>query len=291
MDWRALPPLTALRAFSAYAETGSVKRAGAALNVSHAAISQQLRALEHHLGISLLDRSGARMALTADGIALAQALAAGFGQIAQAVADLTATSDNRPLQVSVTPTLAASWLMPRLASFRAGHPDISLMIDPSVAVKPLEPGGIDIALRYGKGPWPGLESRLLLPSPVVVVAAPALVAGRTVTGPDDLTDLPWLLELGTSEATASLAGASFAALPSRATTTLPGHLMLEAARQGQGVAVTARSNIEADLAAGRLVVLHEQDFDKGYHVVTRPGVRRPALRHFIRWLEKEAAMA
>ena len=74
MDWRTLPPLAALRAFSAFADTGSVQRAGDALNVTHAAISQHLRALEAHLGLSLLDRSGRAMVLTPEGQQLAQAL-------------------------------------------------------------------------------------------------------------------------------------------------------------------------------------------------------------------------
>ena len=74
MDWRDLPPLSALRAFAAFAETGKVVAAGNALGVSHAAISQQLRGLEDHLGLSLLDRSGRSLRLTPEGQVLADAL-------------------------------------------------------------------------------------------------------------------------------------------------------------------------------------------------------------------------
>jgi LysR family glycine cleavage system transcriptional activator len=90
MDWLSLPPLAALRAFSAYAEHGNLAKAGAALNVSHAAISQQLRSLEDYLGTPLVDRSGRALELTAEGRHLAQALLLGFGAIQSAVQDLNA---------------------------------------------------------------------------------------------------------------------------------------------------------------------------------------------------------
>lgn len=89
MDWKVMPPMASLRAFSAFAETGNLVQAGQALNVSHAAISQQLRALEAHLGVALVDRSGRSLALTAEGARLARALALGFGAIQGAVQELT----------------------------------------------------------------------------------------------------------------------------------------------------------------------------------------------------------
>ena len=100
------PPLSALRAFAALAETGSFTKAGEALNVSHAAISQQVRALEERLGVPLLPRDGRRGALTAEGERLAAALHAGFGGIARAVDELTGGDALRPLQVTTTPAFA-----------------------------------------------------------------------------------------------------------------------------------------------------------------------------------------
>ena len=134
MDWSALPPLSALRAFAAYADRGSVAEAGQALNVSHAAISQQIRNLETWLGVSLLDRSGRRMRLTPEGERLAASLAEGFGTILHMTDELTGRDADRPLEISATPGFAATWLMPRLPSFRARHPDVSLTLDPSAAV-------------------------------------------------------------------------------------------------------------------------------------------------------------
>lgn len=283
-----MPPLTALRAFAALAEAGSMVGAGARLNVSHAAISQQLRGLEERLGLALLDRNGRGVTLTPEGQRLADALRDGFGTIARTLDELTGRDAGRPLQVSVTPSFASAWLMPRLASFRAAHPQVGLMIDPSSAVKRLEPGGMDVALRYGSGDWPGVEAELLVTSPIVVVAASNLVGDVQVNGPEDLRHLHWLQELGTNESTDWFARFGLVHDASSGITTLPGHLMLEAARQGHGVAITAKVFVEADIGAGRLRLLFEDQQEKGYYIVTRPGVQRPMVREFVRWLRREA---
>lgn len=287
MDWTTLPPLSALRAFAAFAERGGVQPAGTALNVSHAAISQQIRNLEADLGVSLLDRSGRAMTLTADGRRLADVLLEGFGAMARIADELTGRDADRPLMVSATPSFASSWLMPRLASFREAHPAISLMIDPTAEVKPLAPGGIDVALRYGSGDWPGLDAELLVRSPIALVAATALVGDREFTDLAELRKFHWLQELGTNEATEWFARLGVNRDESRGLSSLPGNLMIEAARQGQGIAITARVFVEEDVAAGRLRVLHEDVRKKGYFLVTRPGVMRPPVRAFVRWLRTQ----
>ncbi|ANT59655.1 LysR family transcriptional regulator [Salipiger sp. CCB-MM3] len=291
MDWTSLPPLPALRAFAAYAETGSVQRAGAALNVSHAAISQQIRNLESHLGLGLLDRSRRSMALTEEGARLAQALSDGFGRIAQELSALTGAEAERPLMITTTPSFASSWLMPRLARFREAHPEISLMIDPSAKVAPLEPGGVDLALRYGSGQWPGLEAELLVESPIALVGSPRLVGDREISDPSDLTEYHWLQELGTNEASEWFSQFGIDRDARRGISSLPGNLMLEAARQGHGIAITARVFADDDIAAGRLRLLFEDTRKKGYYLVIRPGVMRPPLRLFATWLRREAAKA
>ncbi|MBU2962565.1 LysR family transcriptional regulator [Citreicella sp. C3M06] len=290
MDWTAIPPLSALRAFAAYAEHRSVEQAGNALNVSHAAISQQIRNLETHLGFALLDRHGRRMTLTPDGERLAEALLDGFGGIARTLAEMTGRDAGRALEISATPGFAATWLMPRLPGFRERHPSLSLAIDPSSQLRSLQPGGLDVAIRYGDGNWPGLEAERLFLSPIVVVAAPALVP-RPITDPAELRAYPWLQELGTSEATDWLAEYGVTPDTAHGMTGLPGNLMIEAARQGQGIAITARLFVEQDLVAGRLRLLFQDARQKGYWMVTRPGIPRPPLRHFVSWLRREAAKA
>lgn len=289
MNWSRLPPLSALRAFSAYAQTRSVSAAGALLNVSHAAISQQMRGLESHLGLSLLDRSGRQLALTPEGETLARTLTEAFGSIAQTVEALTGADATRPLQISTTPTFAAAWLMPRLSLFREQHQDITLMIDPSAQVQKLEPGGIDVALRYGNGDWPGLQSELLVRSPIVVVAAPRLVGTRRIASPADLRDEHWLQELGTSETSDWFAAHGVDRDAGRGYTALPGNLMMEAARAGQGFAILAGVFVEQDVRAGRLLKLFEDTRKAGYFIVTRPGIPRPPLKAFLTWLRREVA--
>lgn len=289
MDWRSMPPLTALRAFSALAETGSASAAGVALNVSHAAISQQVKALEGHMGVALVDRSARPLALTPAGRDLADTLRAGFGAIARTIEALTGADADRPLQVSTTPGFAAQWLMPRLLDFRTRHPGVDLMINPTPERVSLEPGGIDIAIRHGLGQWPGVEAERLFSSPLVVVAAPSLVAGRTITRPEDLIDLPWVQEYGTSESTDWLRRKGLSSFRIGGMTQVPGNLLLEGVRQGQGVSLTVRQWVEDDLAAGRLQLLFEEPEDTAYYIVTRPDAARSKARAFIGWLRQQAA--
>ncbi|WP_299048412.1 LysR family transcriptional regulator [uncultured Tateyamaria sp.] len=289
MEWRNLPPLAAVRAFAAFVDTGSVVAAGQALSVSHAAISQQLRALEVHLGVSLFDRSGRAMTLTDDGDILAQGCSDGFASIARAIAMVTGAEAARPLHISPTPSFAAAWLMPRLSEFRAQHPDINLVLNPTADLVTLAPGGVDVSIRYGTGGWDGLDNELIVPTSMVVVAAPDLITGRDVSDASRLGALPWLEEVGTTESSKWLARRGGADMPRGPVTQVPGNLMLDGARDGQGVAVTVRTFVEADIAAGRLCVLHEDATDgAGYHLVTRPGVQRPPLRDFVRWIRKAA---
>ncbi|MDF1803781.1 LysR family transcriptional regulator [Thalassovita sp.] len=288
MEWQRMPPMTALRAFAAYAETGSVTQAGRALNVSHAAISQQIKSLEGFLGVPLLDRTGRQMQMTEQGRELADACFLGFGAIANMVDQLTQLEDDRPIQLSTTPLFAASWLMPRLADFRQKHPEISLMVDPSPELRPLQPGGIDLAVRYCAGGWPGLEAHLLVQSAIVVIASPSLIGHGPIEDPAELLKYPWLQEMGTNEATTWMREQGVAQALPRGLTSLPGNLLSDAARDGQGIAVTARAFFEADIQAGRLRVLFQDQIEKGYYLLSRPGVRRPAVRAFHKWALRQA---
>ena len=250
MQWRDMPSLSALRAFAVFAESGTLQQAGVALNVSHAAISQQLRQLEARMGVPLLDRSGRALRLTVEGEQLAQALTLGFGAIRVAVQDLTTRGAGQPLHVTCTPMFATHWLMPRLAGFRQAYPAVDLVIDPTGEVVQLTPGGIDVALRYGHGNWPGLEAEMLLPSPMVVVAAPGLLDRRRVDQPEDLLDLPWLEEIGTNEASVWLRSRGVEDGLKAGRVVLPGNLLMEALRGGQGVAVSVRDFVAPDVKAG-----------------------------------------
>ncbi|WP_084657733.1 LysR family transcriptional regulator [Natronohydrobacter thiooxidans] len=291
IDWRDMPPLSALRAFSAMVDAGSVVAAATQLGVTHAAISQQIRALEKALDLELVSRVGRKMELTDAGRHLADGLRRGFGEIQRAVEDVTDAQRQRPLQISTTSMFASSWLVPRLGSFRLAHPGVDLVLDPSPALRPLEPGGFDAAIRHGKGEWSGLEAELLLPAPLIVVGAPDLLAQAQSAAPEGLAGLPWLSELEQNEASLFLSRQGVKRLLSPGSVIhLPGNLVLEAARAGHGLAVVTETLVQADLDAGRLQIAMRDVSERAYYLVTRPGLQRPALRAFCKWVRREASI-
>jgi LysR family transcriptional regulator, glycine cleavage system transcriptional activator len=286
MDWRSLPSLSSLRAFVAVAENKSLSGAGRELNVTHAAVSQQVRALEGFLGRQLVIREGRGVALTPEGAQLYNGLSQGFETILETVEELRQDDIVRPLNITMTPSFAVSWLMPRINDFRHKHPEIELMLNPAADVVDLKPGGVDLAIRFGKGNWPPLDSELFVSTNFVVVGASSLIGDRKVTKPGDIIDYPWLQEYGTNELTIWLESQGVFPKGKLNITHLPGYMVLEGLRRGEGISATAKVFIEADIAAGNLQVLFEDGIytGAGYHLVTRPGVKRPPLKAFIKWL-------
>lgn len=286
MDWRAIPSLNSLRAFAAVAETKSLSAAGRDLNVTHAAISQQVRALEKHLGVQLTNRAGRGVELTEEGAQLYEGLRKGFDAIGEAIEAISRNASARPLNITMTPSFAVSWLMPRINDFRHKHPEIELMLNPSAEVVELTPGGTDLAVRFGRGTWPGLESEPFLKTNFVVVGAKCLIGDRKIEKPEDILDYPWLQEYGTNELAHWLERQGVVPQAKLNVTHLPGYMVLEGLRRGDGISATAKAFIEPDIEAGNLQVLFEDRFHSGagYHLVTRPGVQRPALKAFVSWM-------
>ena len=286
IEWKSLPPLTALRSFCAMVQCGSVVEAGTQLNVSHAAVSQQIKALEAHLGLALVDRSGRKLDLTAEGRQLADALNVGFGAISNSVVSLTGADSARPLHITTTPMLASAWLMPQLAGYHAAFPGSDLILSTTPELQAIEPGGIDMALRYGDGNWPGLEAELMFASPTVVVAAPSLVGDGKFEDVRDLARFPWLQDVGVSESTDWFYECCDLDHRSGSLIQMPGNLVLDGARDGQGVIVAVRQFVENDIQAGRLLALFQREDNKGYYIVTHPGVLRISAKQFIGWLRR-----
>ncbi len=286
-----MPSLAALRAFNALAQTASYSRAGETLSVSHAAVSQHVRALEADLGVQLVERGGRTARLTPDGARLARTLGSSFGAIFSAVEELRGADTGRPLQVSLTPAFGVRWLMPRIGDFRHHHPGVELMLNPTADVVALEPGGVDVAIRFGKGKWPGLDAEMLLPTSHAIVGARSLLEGREIREPKDILDLPWLQEYGTNEMTLWLQKKGVVAPKSENLTHLPGFMVLEGLMNGDGISATSRALVEPEIESGRLVVLFEDtEAGTGYHIVSRPGILRPAAKAFVSWLRQQARM-
>ena len=169
-----LPPLNALRAFEAVARRSSFKAAAAELLVTPTAISHQIRQLEAALQLHLMDRTPRSVVLTPEGKILYQATVAAFSQIGDALARLRVPRTRAILTLSSTAAFLSRWLVPRVEQIRLVLPDLDLRLHASDAVVPLEPGGIDIAIRYGVGPFGGVDSTPLFADSYAPVCSPSL---------------------------------------------------------------------------------------------------------------------
>lgn len=286
MDWREIPSLSALRAFEAVARHASFSAAARDLNVTHAAVAQHVRALEAEFGTALVQRQGQGMGLTEAGLRLASGLIEGFGTIASAVRDLRADMAQQPLRISMTPSFAEVWLMPRLGAFWRDHPEIELVLMPSTALVDLRRDGVDLAIRFGEGGWPGAHSQGQLVSPFVVIAGPGFAGGgRSLAHLGDLAAQPWVFGAASNEQ--FVWGRSLGLDTDRMRVTeMPGtNLVLAAVRAGYGLSVQLKSLVERDLAEGRMVALYEGESGPlAYHLLTPGPQVGPRLRVFIDWL-------
>lgn len=286
IDWKNFPSLTALRAFEAAARLQSFSRAARDLNVTHAAIAQQVRSLESDLGHELIYRQGRGLALTAKGARLAQALFEGFHGIEVAVQDLRGVDPNAPLRVTMTPAFAAQWLIPHLGAFWAANPQIALTMHPDHHVVDLRERGIELAIRFGGGVWPGVEAEFLTSAQYRVVGAPSLLQGRTKLTASEMSAMPWVIESDWPEALAWLHG--FGLKPSALNITYvpTEELALSAARQGFGLHVEAAALMQKDLDSGELVEVGQiSDESLAYYLVTLPGPKRANVKAFIKWIK------
>lgn len=289
IDWKKMPSLTALRAFVATAREGGFSAAARSLNVTHAAIAQQVRALEAELGVALVWRDGKQLNLTPEGEHFATVLADGFSMMQSAAEMLRSNRSEKPLTVTVPPAFASEWLMPRLARFWKRHPDIPLSLLPDPRLVDLREVGANLGIRFGAGKWPGVASEFLTAAPQVVVAAPELLGGRKKLSLREMATLPWVREGDWPEQMQLLE--SFGLIPAALKfIDFPNEeLALAAARQGIGLHLETEALIEEDLELGWLVKIHElNDESLGYYIVRPPGPMSPAAKTFIDWLKAEA---
>jgi LysR family glycine cleavage system transcriptional activator len=293
-----LPPLNALRAFVAAARHLSFSRAAEELFVTPAAVSQQVKLLEDQLGRVLFRRTNRSLLLTDEGQALLPGLGEAFALMHQALASLETLDDTGILTVSMAPSFAAKWLVPRLERFQALHPDIDVRVTASMNLVAFADDGVDCAIRYGLGQYPGLVVEKLLDESVVPVCSPALLRGGDADARALLRELT-LLHDDSPEQDAScptwrmwLKAAGIAGVDAaRGLHFNQASLVLEAAIAGRGAAL-AKSRLAADdLRAGRLALLFDvsQPVAFGYYFVCPPAKaqqRKVAL--FRDWIIAEA---
>ena len=289
MEWRDVPSLTALRAFEAAARVGSFSAAARDLNVTHAAVAQHVRALEAHFDTILMARQGRNMVTTAEGHRLAMALAEAFTLIGAATDDLLEKAAQRPLRIAVTPSFAANWLMPRIGGFWTEHPELDVEIIPGVGLVDLRADRIDVAIRYGRGGWSGVDSMALISAGHVAVAAPGHVPGDAVRDLSQLRGFTWLMDGQTSEERLWVATHGVDPDLERVKTFATAQLSREAARAGLGVAILPAPLVEDEVRAGRLRALfRETDSAVAYHILTRPGIISTPRDAFVRWIRRQA---
>jgi len=288
MDWTEFPTLNSLRAFSVVAETMSFTRAAASLNVTHAAVSQQVKALEDRIGLTLVERKGKAITLSKEGKSLAHDLTKGFITIHDGVRALKHATTWSSVQVTMPPAFALGYLMPRIGDFQREHPGITLMLNPTVDVLELTPGGIDIAIRYSDCFVPGMDVTPLLITDMVVVGARELVNGKIFNDLSALCELPWLQELGGNDTSEWMERQGITPDKPMNITYMPGSLIMDAVRRGHGLTFTARSFVDEDIQAGLLVELFSETEFGGYYIVTRPGALRPPVQSFLNWLKHQA---
>ena len=302
-------PLTALRAFEATARLGSIKAAAAELSVTPGAVSHHVQTLEAHLGTALFERLHRALRLTPAGEMLGESATDALGRIGRTLDELADTgliAGDATLSVSAAPTFAAKWLAPRLHAFQHAHPAIALRLRADDALTdPARDRQVDVAVRYGPGPYASdLACERLWPRGVVVaVCSPALAAG--FDGPGDLvrarllrTAPPsgcgpgepigwtaWFAAVGVrGEAVERAVGSA----PRVGTT----QLALEAAIGGHGVALSPRVLVDDDLKDGRLAAPFATELCDPYAfwlLYRRERADESKIRKFVAWLRLTVA--
>ncbi len=295
---RRLPPLNALRAFEAAARHLSFTKAAEELFVTQAAISHQVKALEAALDLQLFRRLNRRLMLTDAGQLYLPALTEAFDAIDTASARLRADENAGRLVVSVANSLAAKWLLPRLPRFRERHPEIEVEISAADRLVDFGRDNVDMAIRYGLGRYPGLRVDPLMVDTNFPVCSPGLLAGPVpLREPGDLRhhsllhdnvstfDAPdwskWLAAVGVTGVRAD-----------RGQRYSHSSLVIQAAIDGQGVALGRSTLVGLDLEAGRLVQPFGPALPSSYacFVVSPPATaERPKIKAFREWLLDEAA--
>jgi len=295
-------PLNALRAFEAAARHLSFTKAAEELGVTPAAVSHQIKGLEDTLGVALFRRLTRALVLTEAAQGALPALRDGFAMLTEASDRLRAGVDSGVLTVSVGPSVAAKWLVPRLERFHQTCPGLDLRLDANDKLVDLNRDGVDVALRYGKGQYPGLRADCLFNERFFPVCSPKLMEGEhSLRTPGDLRHhtllhLDWRMEDPTAPnwrmwlLAAGVSGID----ANRGPRFNMESVEVQAAISGQGVALASNALVQDDLAQGRLVKPFELSVtDEGgfrYYVVSSESrAEEPKIAAFRSWIMAEAA--
>lgn len=289
MQRRRLPPLSSLRAFEAAARNLSFTRAAEELFVTQAAISHQVKTLEAWLEVPLFRRANRQISLTDAGKAYLPPVRDALDDLHRATDRLAHTNQDHVVTVTTMPSFAVNWMVPRLRQFHDRYPEIDIRIEANEEAIDLTRGDVDLAIRYGNGYWPGLVVIKIFVEDLFPVCSPALLDGpRPLTQPSDLRfhtllhdDMRvnwqmWLMAAGVDDID-----------PHRGITFNMSNLVLQAAADGQGVALGRSALVAGDLTSGRLVKPFDVKVpaDWAYYLAYAPGaLERPSAAAFASWL-------
>lgn len=296
---RSLPPLNALRTFESAARLGSFTRAARELHVTPAAVSHQIRGLEDFLGVRLFRRTTRKLVLTEHAASAVACLREAFEHLGQGVDMLRTGEQSGLLSLSATPAFATRWLVGRLPRFEREHPRVRLRIASSSGAVDFEQDDIDVAIRLGRGGFDGVRATELFPEWIAPVAAPSLLRRQRLRRPADLCKAPLIHDDSLRRAGRALgwqdwlktAKVAVAAMP-LATHYDDGHLALQAATAGSGIALGRLVYAAADLQARKLRIVFRpvMKLDLAYQLlVPEAKASLPAVVSFRKWVLEEAA--
>ncbi len=284
---RNLPPLNSLKAFEAAGRHLTFRQAADELGVTQGAVAQHVRALEALLNVKLFDRHARGLSLTDEGRRFLPSIQRAFDLMADATQDLAPREE--VVTISTTPSFATRWLVPRLGDLSATHPELRVRIDASNSPANFQSDGVDIAIRQGKPPFPGLTSTLLFPTDLIAVCHPNFLQGPTpLKTPVDLChhallqDAHGLWPLFLQKVFTDGPVPKMKMMNFNQTS-----LAIDAAIAGQGVALTSRAFVETELTQGRLCQPFPDRLaiEDGFYIVAPRKPRRPkVVRRLHDWL-------
>lgn len=286
-------PVGPLRAFDIAARNLNLSAAAEEMNVTHAAVSRQVKQLEDRLGVKLFERLPRGLRLTAQGALLAEGTRAAFDRLASALEDVSTPTVRRKLTISTFSSFNARWLMPRVQSFSMLFPDVDLQVITTAQLTDFAREDVDIAIRFGGGNYPGLHTVPLFRPREIVVCAPSLLkGGAPLKNIGDLRNFTLLHDDSHRSWARWLEAVGAKGInPRRGIVCGDRNSMLQAALAGQGMAIASEVFAASELAAGRLVQVFEQEVTSEYAIYAVCLPRRlndPMVAGAMEWLEKES---
>src|SRR6266550_1015456 len=290
---RRLPPLNGLKAFEAAARSESFTRAAEELNVTQGAVSHQVKALEDTLELKLFRRERQRLILTEAGRDYLTVIRLALDQIAVGTERLLQRQESGALTVSTSPDFAAKWLVNRLSRFAEKCPDVDLRVSATTHYVDFARDDVDVAIRHSDGNWPGLDVQRLYSERLFPVCSPKLVAGRNrITKAADLLKFPLLRLEDAKNWTRLFEAAGVKATVGPGPVLNGASMLIDAAIDGQGIALARTALAAWDLINGRLVrpVDVSLRMANTYWIVCPKSVSSvPKIATFRNWTLAEAA--